>query len=143
MQTTSPTLAIHTEDTTRTLVLSIHAASYRSSDDAQLLTLRRELEALAGRMESARHVIIDLTQVAIFGSSFLRLMFDTLAPLKLLGIRTMLCGDHNGLVVLTAIEHWITVTNTLDEALELTTGFVPRHDQFRNAHGNRPVECVA
>lgn len=143
MQNAFPHLSIQSEDTTQTLVLSIRGASYRSSDEVQLLALRRELEAVAEQMESAHNVIVELASVAVFGSSFLRLVFDALAPLRSLGVRAILCGDRHGLVVLTAIERWINVFDTLEEALDLATEFNPRHDQARAATRHNLVEFVA
>ena len=88
-------------------------------------------------MESSRSVIVDLSQIEIFGSGLLRVLFDQLAPLRLLGIQTILCGDRHGLVVQTAIDRWITVTANRDAALAI----VEDADmyEFQNTHSTSMI----
>ncbi len=112
-------LTIESLDPTETLLITITGRSYRSSEEEQLQSLRRELDTIDPHMESSRNVIVDLSQIEIFGSGLLRVLFDQLAPLRMLGIQAILCGDRHGLVVQTAIDRWITVTANRDAALAI------------------------
>ncbi len=112
-----------------TIVVTLRNVEYGSLHEAELATLQNDLADVNGRLESARHVIVDLSELTMFGSAFLRLIHEQLAPLKMLGTRVILCGDKTGLLALTAMHHWFTVTTTLDSALgmvgpiELESGF--------------------
>ena len=111
-------LTIESLDSTETVLITITGRSYRSSEEEQLQSLRQELESIEGPMETAGSVIVDLSQIEIFGSGLLRVLFDQLAPLRLLGIQAILCGDRHGLVVQTAIDHWMTIEENVAAALE-------------------------
>jgi len=110
-------LNVQYRDNSRTMIATIHGESYGSLQDAELESLQMELQDLNAALESARNVIVDLSEVPIFGSAFLRILFDQLAPLKMLGIQVTLCGDQTGLLSLTAMNRWLTVKTTLEDAL--------------------------
>jgi hypothetical protein len=100
-----------------TIVVTLRNVEYGSLREAELATLQNDLADVNDRLESARHVIVDLSELTMFGSAFLRILFDQLAPLKMLGIKVALCGDKTGLLALTAMNRWLTVEKNLDFAL--------------------------
>ncbi len=118
MRRTWDHLAIDSLDSIETLLITITGRSYRSSEEEQLQSLRQELESIETPLETTRAVIVDLSQIEIFGSGLLRVLFDQLAPLRMLGIQAILCGDRHGLVVQTAIDRWMTIEENLAGALE-------------------------
>lgn len=102
-----------------TIVVTLRNAEYGSLHETELAMLLADLVDINDKLESVRNVIVDLSQLTMFGSAFLRILFDQLAPLKMLGIKVALCGDTSGLLALTAMNRWLTVEKNLDAALSI------------------------
>lgn len=114
-----------------TIVVTLRNVEYGSLHEAELATLHNDLADVNDRLESARNVIVDLSELTMFGSAFLRLIHEQLAPLKMLGTNVILCGDKTGLLALTAMHLWFSLTPTLEAALDVV-GPIERNNNFEN-----------
>ena len=73
---------------------------YGSLHETELATLQSDLADVNETLESVRNVVVDLSELTMFGSAFLQILFDQIAPVKMLGIKVALCGDKTGLLAL-------------------------------------------
>ena len=115
-------LNVQSRNQSRTLIVTVQGGFFGLQHDDNLESLQLGFEDLSNQLESARNVIVNLAEVSMFGASFLQVLFKQLAPFRMLGIQFVLCGDQTGLVSMTAMNRWLTVSRNIDDALASMLG---------------------
>ena len=116
------------------MIVTLRGQTYGSLEIDKLEQLRADLAAVRDQVQSSDdRVIIDLSGLTMLGSAFLSELFGWLRTLGRNPADVIVCGDQTGLIQLCAVDRWLTVRESLVEAInELSVHNLPARSQPAN-----------